>query len=287
MEIVNRSIHLDLGNVRYSITGESSNLIVLMHGLTTSKDIFDELTEKLVNEGFQVLAFDFYGRGESDHIQPVESELIYAEQAVELIENFIPYGKKRKMHILGYSAGGAIASRVAAIMGQYASSLTLIASSGIPSIPRSETLVKTLEKVYRNDEIDKKMINEVKKLMFEEIELIENKDMKNKLQDIMNNDDFLNHDMIQTIRAHINATGGYVGEHSINEVFEEINEQKIPTLIMTGLNDNWINPECGREIKKIIESAQLLEYEGVSHWAFLEKPNLYFKDIKKFLDTTE
>ena len=41
------------------------------------------------------------------------------------------------------------------------------------------------------------MINEVKKLMFEEIELIENKDMKNKLQDIMNNDDFLNHDMIQ------------------------------------------------------------------------------------------
>ena len=43
------------------------------------------------------------------------------------------------MHILGYSAGGAIASRVAAIMGQYASSLTLIASSGIPSIPRSET----------------------------------------------------------------------------------------------------------------------------------------------------
>ena len=34
--------------------------------------------------------------GESDHIQPVESELIYAEQAVELIENFIPYGKKEK-----------------------------------------------------------------------------------------------------------------------------------------------------------------------------------------------
>ena len=56
---------------------------------------------------------------------------------------------------------------------------------------------------------------------------------------------------------------------------------------MTGLNDNWINPECGREIKKIIESAQLLEYEGVSHWAFLEKPDMYFKDIKKFLDTTE
>ena len=287
MEIVDRSIHLDLGNVRYSITGESSNLIVLMHGLTTSKDIFDEMTGKLVNEGFQVLSFDFYGRGQSDHIQPVESELIYAEQAMELIENFIPYGKKRKMHILGYSAGGAIASRVAAIMGSYASSLTLIASSGIPSVPKSEILIKILEKIYRNDEIKKEMIDEVKELMFEEIELVENKNMRNKLESIINDEDFLNHDTIQTIRAHINATGGYLGEHAINDVFEEINEQKIPTLIMTGLKDNWIDPECGREIKNLIESAQLLEYEGVSHWAFLEKPDMYFKDIKKFLDTTE
>ena len=258
-----------------------------MHGLTTSKDIFDELTEKLVNEGFQVLAFDFYGRGQSDHIQPVESELIYAEQAVELIENFIPYGKKRKIHILGYSAGGAIASRVAAIMGSYASSLTLIASSGIPSIPKSEILIKTLEKIYRNDEINEEMTDEVKRLMFEEIELVKSESMRNRLLEIMDDNGFLSHDTIQTIRAHINATGGYTGEHSINEVFEEINEQKIPTLIMTGLADNWIDPKCGREIKKLIEYAQLLEYEGVSHWAFLEKPDMYFKDIKKFLDTTE
>ena len=75
--------------------------------------------------------------------------------------------------------------------------------------------------------------------------------------------------------------------NQISKSSNKINEQKIPTLIMTGLNDNWINPECGREIKKIIDSAQLLEYEGVSHWAFLEKPDMYFKDIKKFLDTTE
>ena len=39
---------------------------------------------------------------------------------------------------------------------------------------------------------------------------------------------------------------------------------------------------CGREIKKIIESAQLLEYEGVSHWAFLEKPICISKISRNF-----
>ena len=47
-----------------------------MHGLTTPKEVFDDLTEQLVSKDFQVLAFDFYGRGMSDHIQPIESEKV-------------------------------------------------------------------------------------------------------------------------------------------------------------------------------------------------------------------
>jgi len=51
-----------------------------MHGLTTPKEVFDDLTEQLVSKDFQVLAFDFYGRGMSDHIQPIESEKVYVDQ---------------------------------------------------------------------------------------------------------------------------------------------------------------------------------------------------------------
>ena len=62
MEIVDRFTKLENGKVRYSITGEASdNLVVLMHGLTTSKDIYNDMTFDLTSKGFQVLSFDFYG----------------------------------------------------------------------------------------------------------------------------------------------------------------------------------------------------------------------------------
>ena len=72
-----------------------------MHGLTTPKEVFDEMTEKLVENQFQVLAFDFYGRGKSDCIQPISSENVYVEQAIELIEKFIPFQKERNLHLIG------------------------------------------------------------------------------------------------------------------------------------------------------------------------------------------
>ena len=123
MEIIDRFTNLNLGRVRYSITGESSkNLVVLMHGLTTPKEVFDDLTQELVSKKFQVLAFDFYGRGLSDHIQPIESEKIYADQAIELIRKFIPFQSDRKIHLLGYSAGGVIASMVAVEIEEHVSS---------------------------------------------------------------------------------------------------------------------------------------------------------------------
>ena len=95
MKIIDRHAELENGRVRYSITGEASdNLVVLMHGLTTSKDIYDNLTQDLIKQGFQVLSFDFYGRGGSDYVPNVESEKIYVNQAIELIEKFLPTGAK-------------------------------------------------------------------------------------------------------------------------------------------------------------------------------------------------
>ena len=94
VEIVDRFTNLEHGKVRYSITGEASdNLVVLMHGLTTSKDIYNNLTQDLIEQGFQVLSFDFYGRGKSDYVPNVESEELYVNQAIELIgETIVIFG---------------------------------------------------------------------------------------------------------------------------------------------------------------------------------------------------
>ena len=283
MKIIDRHAELENGRVRYSITGEASdNLVVLMHGLTTSKDIYDNLTQDLIKQGFQVLSFDFYGRGGSDYVPNVESEKIYVNQAIELIEKFLPTGAKRNINLLGYSAGGSIASMVADKL-ENCASLILIASTGVPQLPTSPVLISLLQTFENNGEISSELKNEVEKQIALELEVLEEIETKDLALKIYNDLDMWNKKTIDTVKNHLLSTGGYVGNKSMNNVFESIGKKNIPTFIMSGSNDNWVSPESGKEIHRLIEGSLFFEFENVTHWAFLEKPEVYHRKILTFL----
>ena len=283
MEIVDRFTNLEHGKVRYSITGEASdNLVVLMHGLTTSKDIYNNLTQNLIEQGFQVLSFDFYGRGKSDYVPNVDSENLYVNQAMELIEKFIPTGAKRNINLIGYSAGGSIASMVADRL-ENCASLILIASTGVPQIPTSPVLISLLQTFESNGEISSELKHEVEKQMVQELEVLEENKTKDLALKVYNDLDIWNEKTIDTVKNHLLSTGGYVGDKSMNSIFESIGKKNIPTFIMSGSNDNWVSPESGKEIHKLIEGSLFFEFEDVTHWAFLEKPEVYHRKILTFL----
>ena len=283
MKIIDRHAELENGRVRYSITGEASdNLVVLMHGLTTSKDIYDNLTQDLIKQGFQVLSFDFYGRGGSDYVPNVESEKIYVNQAIELIEKFLPTGAKRNINLIGYSAGGSIASMVADKL-ENCASLILIASTGVPQLPTSPVLISLLQTFENNEEISSELKREVEKQIALELEVLEEIETKDLALKIYNDLDMWNKKTIDTVKNHLLSTGGYVGGKSMNNVFESIGKKNIPTFIMSGSNDNWVSPESGKEIHRLIEGSLFFEFENVTHWAFLEKPEVYHRKILTFL----
>ena len=283
MKIIDRHAELENGRVRYSITGEASdNLVVLMHGLTTSKDIYDNLTQDLIKQGFQVLSFDFYGRGGSDYVPNVESEKIYVNQAIELIEKFLPTGAKRNINLIGYSAGGSIASMVADKL-ENCASLILIAPTGVPQLPTSPVLISLLQTFENNGEISSELKNEVEKQIALELEVLEEIETKDLALKIYNDLDMWNKKTIDTVKNHLLSTGGYIGEKSMNNVFESIGKKNIPTFIMSGSDDNWVSPESGKEIHKLIEGSLFFEFENVTHWAFLEKPEVYHRKILTFL----
>jgi len=283
MKIIDRHAELENGGVRYSITGEASdNLVVLMHGLTTSKDIYDNLTQDLIEQGFQVLSFDFYGRGGSDYVPNVESEKIYVNQAIELIEKFLPTGAKRNVNLIGYSAGGSIASMVADKL-ENCASLILIAPTGVPQLPTSPVLISLLQTFENNGEISSELKHEVEKQIALEIEVLEEIETKDLALKIYNDLDMWNKKTIDTVKNHLLSTGGYIGEKSMNNVFESIGKKNIPTFIMSGSDDNWVSPESGKEIHKLIEGSLFFEFENVTHWAFLEKPEVYHRKILTFL----
>ena len=142
MEIIDRFTNLEYGKVRYSITGEASdNLVVLMHGLTTSKDIYNNLTQDLIEQGFQVLSFDFYGRGKSDYVPNVASENLYVNQANELCNKLAPI----------MNDGGAILN--------ISSTLGLRAMEGAVAYCAAKGGVVNLTKAVALDLVDKIRVN--------------------------------------------------------------------------------------------------------------------------------
>ena len=286
MEIVDRFTYLEKGKVRYSITGEASdNLVVLMHGLTTSKDIYNDLTLDIIKQGFQVLSFDFYGRGKSDYVPNVSSESLYVEQSLELIEKFMPTESKRDISLIGYSAGGAIAAMVADKL-ENCSSLILIASTGVPQLPTSPVLISLLHTFENNNKISPELKSEIEKQMLQELEVLPEGKTKDLALRIYDDLDIWNEETIDTVKNHLLSTGGYIGDKSINRIFENIGKKNIPTFIMSGSKDNWVSSEAGKEIHELIEGSLFFEFENVSHWAFLEKPEVYHRKILTFLKST-
>jgi len=283
MEIIDRFTILEHGKVRYSITGEASdNLVVVMHGLTTSKDIYNNLTLDLIEQGFQVLSFDFYGRGKSDYVPGVDSENLYVNQTIELIEKFIPTGTKRNINLIGYSAGGSIATMVADRL-ENCTSLILIASTGVPQLPTSPVLISLLHTFENDGKISPELKSEVEKQMVQELEVLDENKTKDLALKIYNDLDIWNEKTIDTVKNHLLSTGGYVGDKSMKGTFENIGKKNIPTFIMSGSNDNWVSSEAGKEIHKLIEGSLFFEFENVTHWAFLEKPEAYHRKIITFL----
>ena len=286
MEIIDRFITLEKGKVQYSITGEASdNLVILLHGLTTSKDIYNDLTLDIVSHGFQVLSFDFYGRGGSDYVPNVKSENVYVDQTIELIEKFTPINKKRNVNLIGYSAGGSIAAMAADKL-ESCSSLILIASTGVPQMPTSPVLISLLQSFENNEEISSELKNKVEKQMLTELEVLSDEKTKNLALKIYNDLDIWNEKTIDTVKNHLLSTGGYIGDKSINDIFESVGKKNIPTFIMSGSKDNWVRSEAGKEIHKLIEGSLFFEFENVGHWAFLEEPEVYHRKILTFLKST-
>lgn len=153
MEIKNRRTKLSNSEVKYSITGgPSKTLVVLLQEPNSSKDIFDDLTINIVNQGFQVLSFDFDGKSQFDYLAEVDRDELYAEQAAELVSKFIPFGIERNINLIGNFSDGNVTEIVSDRLEHY-TSLTMNMPSEISQVPSSSGLVSLLHNFQSSEEI--------------------------------------------------------------------------------------------------------------------------------------
>ena len=153
MEIKNRYTELSNIEVRYSITGgPSKTLVVLLQEPNSSKDVFDDLTINIVNQGFQVLSFDFNGKSQFNYLAEVDKDEMYAEQAAELISKFIPFEIERNINLIGNFSDGNVTEIVSNRLEHY-TSLTMNMPSEISQVPSSSGLVSLLHNFQSSEEI--------------------------------------------------------------------------------------------------------------------------------------
>lgn len=153
MEIKDRYTKLSNSEVRYSITGgPSKTLVVLLQEPNSSKDVFDDLTINIVNQGFQVLSFDFNGKSQFNYLAEVDKDEMYAEQAAELISKFIPFDIERNINLIGNFSEGNVTEIVSNRLEHY-TSLTMNMPSEISQVPSSSGLVSLLHNFQSSEEI--------------------------------------------------------------------------------------------------------------------------------------
>lgn len=120
---------LESGVTHYKWHGSrSERVLVLVHGLTTPLWVFDGLIRGFLGMRYRVLTYDLYGRGHSDRVPGKQTLDFHCQQLSQLLDEL---GIRVPVTVLGYSMGGAIATRFAATESDRVDRLILLAPAGM------------------------------------------------------------------------------------------------------------------------------------------------------------
>ncbi|OBJ89188.1 hypothetical protein A9W97_14585 [Mycobacterium gordonae] len=118
-----QSASLSHGVTAYHVAGDEGPWVVLVHGLVTPSYAWEPLSELIAAQGFRVLRYDQFGRGLSDRPRVNYDLDLYVGQLRELADTL----GIESMHLVGWSMGALMVTRLAAECPDRAASITLIA----------------------------------------------------------------------------------------------------------------------------------------------------------------
>ncbi|KAK3354891.1 alpha/beta-hydrolase [Neurospora tetraspora] len=112
---------------------EDGEKVLLLHGISTPCLSLGILGEALVERGYRVMLFDFFGRGYSDTPTDIPFDIrLYSTQILlALASSKLPWTGDNGFHLIGYSLGGGLAVSFAKYHSHMVRSLVLVASAGL------------------------------------------------------------------------------------------------------------------------------------------------------------
>ena len=116
------------GKLAYTLEGPADGpVFILVHGFSTPKFVWNQITPKLVSSGLRIVTFDHFGRGYSDRPDTLYDSDLYRYELSQIIEQL---DLTTPVTLVGYSMGGANVVDFAASHPDLVKELILIAPAG-------------------------------------------------------------------------------------------------------------------------------------------------------------
>lgn len=232
-------------DINYIQYGEGKD-IVLLHGWGQNIEMMRPLGDKLQNK-FRITILDLPGFGGS--LEPKKVLNIY--DYCDVLETFLKELEISNPIVMGHSFGGRIS-----IIYASKNKVDKLVLFGSPCIRKEEKLsfkVKTLKALKKVPGL-----NKLEGFAKKHIGSRDYKAASPMMRDIL----------VNTVNQDLSA---------------EAKNIKCPTLLIWGTNDTEAPLEEARELEKLIPDAGLIEFPGLSHYAYLENLDGVIRILKEFL----
>jgi pimeloyl-ACP methyl ester carboxylesterase len=267
--------------VGFRIAGEGP-LIVLLHGITSTSDVWLEAMGRLA-ERYTVVAPDLLGHGRSAKPRGDYSLGAYASGGRDLLGVL---GFERGT-VVGHSLGGGIALQFAYQFPEYCERLVLVSSGGLgkevhpllraAALPGAELVLPLIIRDWAIG-AGSAVAGVLDRFGFSAgPDLAEAARGYASLADRGAREAFLH-----TLRAVVDLEG-----QRVNATDRLYLAERLPTLLIWGTDDPIIPIEHGRAARERIPESRLVEISGSGHWPQLDDPDRFVAELTEFVETTE
>lgn len=235
-------------NIHYTYTNNNHDkTIVYLHGWGQNIQMMEPIA-KPFQKDVDTLILDLPGFGKSGEPKSVWSLEDYADMVHALVEKL----KIKKTILIGHSFGGKVSIVYAS---KYKiEKLILLASPYKVAISKVSLKVRVLKRLAKLPVL-KNIANQMKK----NIGSTDYKNASPKMRSIL--------------VKHINT--------DVSELCKDI---KCPTIMIWGTKDEAVPLNDAYELEKLIQNSAVIEYPGLSHYAYLEDLNKTISIIKSFIE---
>jgi pimeloyl-ACP methyl ester carboxylesterase len=268
--------------VSFQAAGSGDQLLVLLHGITSTSDAWREVMPRLA-EHYTVIAPDMIGHGRSAKPRGDYSLGAYAAGVRDLLAVL---GFERGT-VVGHSFGGGIAMQFAYLFPEYTERMALIASGGLGHevhpllraavLPGSEWVLPLLAREWSVKAGD------AVRSVAARIGIEAGPDIAEFARGYASLvEEGASEAFIHTMRSVIDHNGQRVS--ALDRLYLA---DQLPTLIVWGDADPVVPVEHGRSAHRIVAHSRYVEIEGSGHWPMLDAPDRIVRELTEFMEETE